>query len=260
MLKWLKKVWKSNDESQQEFDIKINKEELPNHIAVIMDGNGRWAEKKDLVRTKGHQQGVNTLKEIVKTANQLGIEYFSAYAFSTENWKRPQEEVEFLMDLFKDVFAQEIDTFKQENIKVNVIGYKDRLPESVSKRVNRIVAETKENTGLKFNIALDYGGQAEIVESTKKIIKDVKADKLTADELTAEKFSEYLYTSGQKDVDLLIRPGGERRISNFLLWQIAYAELYFTNTYWPDFDKEEFKSAIKEYQRRNRRFGGIKGK
>ncbi|MBM7555373.1 isoprenyl transferase [Halanaerobacter jeridensis] len=260
MLKWIKKILQNNEEGQEEVDIEINKEEVPKHIAVIMDGNGRWAEKKDLVRTQGHKKGVSTLKKIVKLANQLGVEYFTAYAFSTENWKRPQEEVEFLMDLFKEVFAQELETFKKENIKVNIIGYKDRLPQSVSKKANRLVAETKDNTGLELNIALDYGGQAEIVESTKKIIEDVQAGNLSTAELTEEKFSDYLYTAGQKDVDLLIRPGGEKRISNFLLWQIAYSELYFTATYWPDFKEEEFKAAIKEYQKRNRRFGGIKGK
>ena len=260
MFNWLKKMLSSNQTSQDKVDIEINEKEVPQHIAVIMDGNGRWAEKRDLVRTRGHQKGVDTLKEIVKLANNLGVEYFTAYAFSTENWKRPQEEVEYLMDLFKEVFAQEIETFKQENIKVNVIGYKDRLPDSVKQRVQKLVTETKDNTGLKLNIALDYGGQAEIVESTKKIIKDVQSGKLTVDELTAEKFSNYLYTAGQEDVDLLIRPGGEKRISNFLLWQVAYSELYFTTTYWPDFDETEFELALKEYQKRNRRFGGIKGK
>ena len=260
MFKWLKKIWHSKTASQEKVEIEIQSAELPQHIAVIMDGNGRWAEKRDMVRTRGHQKGVDTLREIIKVANNLGIEYFTVYAFSTENWKRPQEEVEYLMDLFKEVFAQEIETFKQENIKVNVMGYKDRLPDSVTTRVNKLVAETSDNTGLKLNIALDYGGQSEIVESTKQLIKDVQAGELTVEEITKEKFSDYLYTAGQKDVDLLIRPGGEKRISNFLLWQVAYAELYFTTTYWPDFDKAEFELALKEYQKRNRRFGGIKGK
>ena len=259
MFEWIKKLLE-NGENNLESKIEINKEELPQHIAIIMDGNGRWAEKKDLVRTKGHQKGVNTLKEMVKLANQLGIEFFTAYAFSTENWKRPQQEVEFLMDLFKKVFAREIDTFKEENIKVNFIGYRNRLPEAVQKRVDKLVSETEDNTGLKLNIALDYGGQAEIVESTKKIINEVQTGNLKASDLTIEKFSDYLYTGSQPDVDLLIRPGGEKRISNFLLWQIAYAELYFTTTYWPDFDEREFKLALQEYQNRNRRFGGIKGK
>ncbi|MFO7819731.1 MAG: isoprenyl transferase [Halanaerobacter sp.] len=258
MFERLKNLWQSEENSDSK--IEIDKAELPQHIAIIMDGNGRWAAKKDLVRTKGHQKGVNTLKEMVKLANRLGIEFFTAYAFSTENWKRPQQEVEFLMDLFKEVFTREIDTFKKENIKVNFIGYKNRLPQAVQNRADELVSATKDNTGLKLNIALDYGGQAEIVESTKKIINDVQAGALKASELTVEKFSEYLYTAAHPDVDLLIRPGGEKRISNFLLWQIAYAELYFTTTYWPDFNEREFKLALQEYQERNRRFGGIKGK
>ena len=260
MFEWLKKMLFNTQKDELTSDLNVTQEKLPEHIAIIMDGNGRWAEEKDLARSKGHQNGVKNLKKIVKIANQLGIEHFTAYAFSTENWKRPQREVDFLMDLFERAFAREMDNFKEENIKVNVIGYKDRLPKSVTSKVRQLINKTKDNTGLELNIALDYGGQAEIVESTKKIITDVQAGNLTADELTEEKFSQYLYTAGQKDVDLLIRPGGEKRISNFLLWQIAYAELYFTNTYWPDFNERELKLAIKEYQKRNRRFGGIKGK
>ena len=264
MLKWIKNtlnsIWNNNQDLNSTSDFNLAQEELPQHIAVIMDGNGRWAQKKDLVRTKGHQKGVENLKNLVKLANKLGIKYLTAYAFSTENWKRPEKEVDFLMDLFKRVFRQEVDNFKEENIKVNVIGYKDRLPQEVSEKAEKLMHKTKDNTGLELNIALDYGGQAEIVESTKQIINDVQSGDLNVDDITKEEFAKYLYTAGQEEVDLLIRPGGEKRISNFLLWQSAYAELYFTTTYWPDFNEDEFKEALQEYQNRNRRFGGTKGK
>ncbi|MGM0369053.1 MAG: isoprenyl transferase [Bacillota bacterium] len=259
MFKWITKIFQDNKDngvSTENFDL----ETVPKHIAVIMDGNGRWAQKKDLARIKGHQNGVAALKQVVKVASELGVDFFTAYAFSTENWKRPQQEVEFLMDLFQKVFQEELATFKEENIKVNVIGYKDRLPESVKGAVDDLITATKNNTGLQLNIALDYGARSEIIESAKKIVDDVENNSLKLADLTEEKFSQYLYTSGQPDVDLLIRPGGEKRISNFLLWQIAYSELYFTDTYWPDFGETEFKSIIKEYQSRNRRFGAVEGK
>ena len=262
MLEWIKNILGSNKQSELDTNSvqPLDQKFIPEHIAVIMDGNGRWAEQKDLTRSNGHQKGVKTLKEIVRVAHDLGVEYFTAYAFSTENWKRPQREVDFLMDLVQKTFYQELDSFKEENIKVEVIGYKDRLPDKVLDSVNKLTSVTKDNTGMQLNIALDYGGRSEIVESTKKLIKEVRHNDLKLDELTEDKFSEYLYTAGQPDVDLLIRPGGEKRISNFLLWQLAYSELYFTDTYWPDFDETEFKFAIKEYQQRNRRFGGIQGK
>jgi undecaprenyl diphosphate synthase len=258
MLKWIKKIWQDDKDNSFSHEL-LDMENSPEHIAVIMDGNGRWAEKKDLARVKGHQNGVAALKKIVKVASDLGVDYFTAYAFSTENWKRPQQEVDFLMDLFQQVFQEELATFKEENIKVDVIGYKDRLPQSVIKAVDDLTVATKNNTGLQLNIALDYGARSEIIESTKKIVSAVEQDNLDLADLTEEKFSQYLYTTGQPDVDLLIRPGGEKRISNFLLWQIAYSELYFTDTYWPDFDETEFKSIIKEYQSRNRRFGAVEG-
>ncbi|MGM0501151.1 MAG: isoprenyl transferase [Bacillota bacterium] len=260
MLDWVKEKLFKRSKSKEDFEQELSQEVIPNHIAVIMDGNGRWAQQRDLARSRGHQRGVNTLKEIVRTAADLGVDYFTVYAFSTENWKRPSKEVEFLMDLFKKTFQQELDNFQTENIKVKVIGYKDRLPQTVLDSIEKLTAVTKDNTGLQLNIALDYGGRAEIVEAAKSLANKIEKDELQVEDITEEKFSQQLYITAGQEVDLLIRPGGEKRISNFLLWQLAYSELYFTDTYWPEFSEVEFKAAIKEYQNRNRRYGGIQGK
>ncbi len=253
---WLKNKFLSAEEDS----IEGNKEELeivPDHVAIIMDGNGRWAEEKGLARSAGHREGVNTLKQIVQAAQQLQVEYLTVYAFSTENWKRPESEVDFLMNLFEETFEREVDSFKEENIKVNVIGYKQRLPESVQEKIDLVREETRNNDGLTVNIALDYGGRMEIVNSVKELAQQIEAGKLKAEQITEAEIEKQLYTAQQPDPDLFIRPGGERRVSNFLLWQLAYAELYFTDVYWPDFTEENFLTALQEYQTRERRFGGL---
>ncbi|GAB6098864.1 isoprenyl transferase [Halanaerocella petrolearia] len=255
LVKWVKNLLSNPKQvtSKTDFEDKI----IPQHIAVIMDGNGRWAKSKSYPRSIGHKKGVDTLKKTVEVADEVGVEYITAYAFSTENWKRPQEEVDFLMDLFEDTFQRELDNFKQENIKVNIIGRKDRLPESVLVAAEEIMDITADNDGLTLNIALDYGGQAEIIKGVQDLARSVKAGELQVEEITEERLNNQLYTASQPAPDLLIRPGGEKRISNFLVWQIAYAELYFTDVYWPDFGEQEFITAIKEYQKRERRFGGL---
>ncbi|AGB40662.1 undecaprenyl diphosphate synthase [Halobacteroides halobius DSM 5150] len=248
---WFKNLLVNSEAS--DVNVPLDKQIIPKHIALIMDGNGRWAKKQGYPRSRGHQVGVNTLKKIVQIASNLGVKYITTYAFSTENWQRPQKEIDFLMNLFKKTFAKEADNFNQNNIKVNIIGRKDRLPDSVLEQVRKIMKLTSDNNGLTLNIALDYGGRAEIIKAVKEMIENTKQEKLSETRL-----ANGLYTSSQPDPDLLIRPGGEKRISNFLIWQIAYTELYFTDIYWPEFGEEEFLKAIKEYQKRNRRFGGLK--
>ncbi len=239
-------------------DIKEGK--IPRHIAIIMDGNGRWAKSKGLPRTAGHQQGVKSLKEIIKVAKVLGVEYITVYAFSTENWRRPRKEVDFLMDLFQNVFLEELNNFDKEGIKVNIIGYKNRLPKNVKMEVEEVMDRTKENKEMVVNIALDYGARAELTEVLKEIASLVTSQELKVEEITEGLISKKLYTANQPDPDLLIRPGGEKRISNFLLWQLAYTEIYFCQTFWPDYGKAEFIDAIIEYQKRDRRFGGLNKK
>nr|WP_282580121.1 isoprenyl transferase [Natroniella sulfidigena] len=231
---------------------------IPEHVAIIMDGNGRWAKQRGLPRTAGHQSGVESLKEIVECSAKIGIDYITAYTFSTENWKRPQKEVNFLMKLFQQVFEKELDRFNQQGVKVNIIGYKDRLPDSVRKMAEEVMEITADNQTITVNIALDYGGRAEIIEMAKGIAAKVKAEQLSLEEIDESQVAAELYTANQPDPALLIRPGGEERISNFLLWQIAYAELYFSQTCWPDFTAETFIEAIAEFQSRERRFGGLK--
>ncbi|TDX51896.1 isoprenyl transferase [Orenia marismortui] len=238
--------------------LEIKKGQIPDHVAIIMDGNGRWAKKRGLPRTAGHQAGVKTLKEVINLSKQIGVGYITAYAFSTENWKRPKQEVDFLMSLFERVFLDELDNFNKEGVKINIIGYKDRLPKAVREKVKDVMEITKDNKEIVVNIALDYGSRAEIIEMVKEVSDDIINNKLSVNDIDEELISNKLYTTEQPDPDLLIRPGGEKRISNFLLWQIAYAEIYFSDTYWPDFDTEIFLEAIIDYQKRERRFGGLK--
>ena len=233
---------------------------IPAHVAIIMDGNGRWAKKKLMPRVYGHKEGMNTVKKITIEASRLNVKVLTLYAFSTENWKRPTDEVNFLMGLpidFFDVFMPEL---MQNNIKVTTIGWIDQLPEKTLKVVQNAIEKTKENTGLILNFALNYGSRAEILQATTKIAHDVAAGKLSADAITDDVFSGYLFTSGLgewQDPDLLIRTSGEIRLSNFLLWQAAYSEMYFTEEFWPDFSIASLRAALAEYQHRNRRFGGI---
>lgn len=233
----------------------MEKENMPKHIAIIMDGNRRWARKRGLDPKLGHKAGAKTLEKIVRYANKIGLEYITVYAFSTENWKRTEDEVGALMLLLQnylDEYSKRADT---ENIKVKVLGDISALPEGMQKSIKNCMERTKENTGVTFNIALNYGGRDEILKAVKKIAQDVKEDKIKINEITEETISNSLYTAGQPDPDLLIRTSGELRTSNFLPWQIVYSEFVFTDKNWPDFEEKDLDEAIEIYQRRNRKFG-----
>ncbi|MGX7417734.1 isoprenyl transferase [Carnobacterium gallinarum] len=246
-------------EQANEFPFQAN-EVIPNHIAIIMDGNGRWAQRKFLPRVAGHKEGMNTVKKITKHASRLGVKVLTLYAFSTENWKRPTDEVSFLMQLPVDFFDTFVPDLIKENVKVNVMGFVDQLPVHTKKAVEKAIEDTKNNTGMILNFALNYGSRSEMLEATKLIAKKVQENQLTVDEITEETYSEALmtHTLGKyQDPDLLIRTSGEERISNFLLWQIAYSEFYFTQILWPDFDESVLEMAIGVYQSRHRRFGGL---
>ncbi len=233
---------------------KLNKEKIPNHVAIIMDGNGRWAKLQNKNRIYGHREGTKSVKSVIEGAVEIGIKYITIYAFSTENWKRPEQEVSGLMSLLVSGIKNELNTIHKQNIKLLVIGNSRNIPSKVQKVIDKAVEKTKNNTGLTLIIALSYSSRLEIIEAVNEIVKDVKDKKIT-EKITEKTFSNYLYTANFPDPDLLIRTSGEIRISNFLLWQISYSELYFTETLWPDFKKEEFFEAIYSYQNRERRFG-----
>lgn len=236
---------------------KIDESNLPNHVAIIMDGNGRWAKRRFLPRTAGHKEGMERVKEIVEVAAKIGIKYLSLYAFSTENWKRPEKEINSLMKLLVQYLRAELNTLHKNNIKVQALGDISKLPLLPRIEVEKAIEKTKNNDKMTLNIALNYGGRDEIIEATKNILKDVEMGKMDIEELNVNTFNKYLYTKNQPDPDLLIRPSGELRISNFLLYQIAYTEFCFYNIYWPDFREEHFYRAIIDYQKRDRRYGGI---
>lgn len=229
--------------------------EIPKHIAIIMDGNGRWAKSKGLPRQLGHRKGINTIIDITRASDELGIEVLTLYAFSTENWKRPKKEVDYLMRLpnkFLDIYLNEL---IEKNVKVKFIGFEDKIPNDTIETIFKAIEKTKDNTGLILNFALNYGSRAEIIDSVRALTRDVLDGKTSIDNINEECFEKYLLTNSNPD--LLIRTGGELRISNFLLWQLAYSELFFTTAYWPDFDKKMFYEAIFDYQQRKRRYGGI---
>ena len=230
---------------------------MPQHIAVIMDGNGRWAKGKGLPRLAGHRVGVQALKSMIMAVDELGIQYLTVYAFSTENWKRPADEVNGLMDLMVEFIDKEIDYLHEKGVRVNPIGDISRLTGKTLERITYAQEKTKGNTNIVLNVALNYGGRQEIIRATKIICQEVQAGKLQIDDINETLFADYLYTNGQPDPDLLIRPSGELRISNFLLWQIAYSEFWITNVLWPDFGKEHLWQAIWEFQNRDRRYGGL---
>lgn len=230
---------------------------IPQHIAIIMDGNGRWAKAQGKVRTFGHQAGAETLKTIVRAADKLGVKVISAYAFSTENWKRPVTEVSFIMELLSRYLTNEIDEFNENNVQVRFIGSREGLPEIVKQKMDHAIEATNDNTGIILNLAINYGGQAEILHAVRSIAAEAAAGKLAVEDIDNKVVEDHLYTQGLPAPDLLIRPGGDLRISNFLLWQIAYAEIWTTKTFWPDFTPDHLVEAILAFQGRERRFGGL---
>lgn len=229
--------------------------ELPQHIAIIMDGNGRWAMDRNLPRVQGHQAGVESIRSIVRAAGELGLKYLTLYAFSTENWGRPQDEIGFLMNLLSNYLDKELAEITKNNIRFRMIGHLEDLPVEIQKKIRRNLKETENNTGLTLNLALSYSARIEIVDAVKRIAEKVKNGQLPIDDITPDIFSAHLYTAGTPDPDLLIRTSGEMRISNFLLWQLSYTEIYVTEKLWPDFRKEDLLAAIRDFQKRERRFG-----
>lgn len=228
----------------------------PRHIAFIMDGNGRWAKKRLMPRTYGHKNGCEALIRVLRACREFNVNYVSLYAFSTENWRRSKEEVSYLMELLTEYFTKYLDKLKNENVRVIVSGFEDNLPDDVKKVINNVMSNTKDNTGQVLNLCFNYGSQKELVRATKLIAEDVLKGKIKIEDINEDTISNNLFTAGLPDVDFMVRSSGEQRISNFLLYQIAYAELYFTKTYWPDFDKDVVYECLKEFEKRQRRFGG----
>ncbi|CAG7590199.1 isoprenyl transferase [Peptoniphilus senegalensis] len=236
---------------------KLDLENIPKHVGIIMDGNGRWAKNRNMPRTFGHKEGTKRVIEIVEAAYKINIKSLTLYAFSTENWKRPSDEISKLMDLLAFYIKSQLEKIKKNNVKIKVLGDYTVFPEQIVKLINGALQETKSNDKMILNIGLNYGGQSEIVRASKNIYKDIISGKINIDDINTESFKDYLYTSGQDDLDLLIRPSGELRVSNFLLYQLAYSEFYFSNILWPDFHENEFYKAIYDFQQRNRRYGGL---
>ncbi len=230
---------------------------VPQHVAIILDGNGRWAKKKHLPRNVGHAQGSKTVEKIIEDANDMGIKYLTVYAFSTENWKRPQDEVNALMKLLRDYLKICIKRANKNNMKVRVIGDISGLSDDLQQKILELEEASKNNTGINFTIALNYGSRDEMVRAMKAMTDDIEAGNLKKEDITEDTFKNYLDTKELPDPDLLIRTSGEERLSNFMLWQLAYTEFYFTDVLWPDFNKKELKKAIEYYNGRDRRFGGI---
>ena len=245
------------DNKYNDFSKRIDMQKVPEHIAIIMDGNGRWAEKKGLPRSFGHKRGVSVLKEILKASKKLGTKVLTVYAFSTENWTRPIEEVNYLINLFCEVLKNEIEEIHQESIKLKFIGDLAPFPETLKKVVYSSESLTKNNNTFLLNVCLNYGGRQEIVQVAKELALKSYSGEIKPSEVNEELFNSELLTQGIKDPELLIRTSGEKRISNFLLWQLAYSEIYISEVLWPDFNESEFLKAIIDYQSRNRRFGGI---
>lgn len=228
---------------------------IPKHIAIIMDGNGRWARARNLPKIIGHRQGVESAKKVVKACPALGVKYLTLYTFSNENWNRPLEEVKGIFGLLEDFLDRELELFEKNNVRLNIIGQRSRIEEKLRKKIEDFERKTLNCTALTLNIALSYGARQEIIDAVKDICMDVKENRIDLNDINEEIFSGRLYTKGQPDPDLLIRTSGEMRISNFLLWQLSYAEIYVTKKYWPDFGEDDLKEAISDYQKRERRFG-----
>lgn len=236
----------------------LDRDRLPRHVATIMDGNGRWARRRGLPRVRGHQRGVDVLKELLRCCRDWGIPALTVYAFSTENWGRPAKEVEFLLTLFEQVLRREREEMQREQVRLRFMGDLSALPRSLQEQIARATDETEGNSGVQFTVATNYGGRQEIVSACRAIAAEVEAGRVSAEEIDESLFERHLYTAGMSHPDLLIRTSGEMRISNFLLWQVAYAEIYVTETCWPDFDRRAFHRALAAYQQRDRRFGKLK--
>lgn len=257
---WNKFSFKKNNKGNKHDLSKIEElqtKDLPKHIAIIMDGNGRWAKKRALPRIAGHHEGMQVVKRITRQASQLNIGVLTLYAFSTENWKRPKTEVEYLMKLPVDFLGDFLPELIEENVRVQTIGYIDQLPPQTRKAVEEAMEKTKHNTGLVLNFALNYGSRAEIIDAVKSISQAVKQGKINEEEINEQVINQYLMTNSLDEPDLLIRTSGEIRLSNFMLWQLAYTELWFTDVLWPDFSEEHLFDAIETYQKRARRYGGL---
>ena len=239
---------------------RINWQRLPRHVAVIMDGNGRWAQGKGLIRTAGHKAGVKTLKDVLKTAIDLRIEALTVYAFSTENWKRPRPEVEFLMKLFSEYLLKELEEMNDYNVRIRFIGRREGMPEGLQRQMREAEALMKDNTGIRFNVAANYGGQDELIRTAQSLARQAAEGKIAPEDIDAEAIEQQLDTAGDPPVDLVIRTSGDQRLSNFLLWQSAYAEFYFTDVNWPDFTPACFVDAMVDFAGRDRRFGGLTNK
>ncbi|MBO5537411.1 MAG: isoprenyl transferase [Clostridia bacterium] len=241
-------------------EMTLNPEKLPAHVAIIMDGNGRWAKKKGKPRSFGHKAGVEALREIIKMSDELGIKALTVYAFSTENWKRSAEEVGALMGLLLEYFRRELEELNRKNVRIRILGDIDGMPKGTEKQkaaLHQAIEKTQTNTGLILNIAINYGGQQEIVRAAQSLARKVAQGLIRPEEITTEHMEAEMYTAGEPKVDLIIRTSGELRLSNFLLWQCAYAEFYITDTLWPDFDRKQYALALEAYAGRNRRFGGV---
>ncbi|MFC0524171.1 isoprenyl transferase [Pontibacillus salicampi] len=237
--------------------VELDRNKMPKHVAIIMDGNGRWAKKRGLPRIAGHKEGMDVVKKIVRKSSDLGLEALTLYAFSTENWKRPKTEVEFLMKLPDEFLTTYLPELIEKNVRVETIGAMDHLPGFTVNAVEKAKQKTKDNTGLVLNFALNYGGRDELLQAVRSVASDVQTGDKRIEDIDEGMFESYLYTSGLPDPDLLIRTSGEQRLSNYLLWQLAYAEFWFTDILWPDFDEAVYEKAIHDYQQRKRRYGGV---
>ena len=231
---------------------------IPNHVAIILDGNGRWAKKRMMPRQYGHAKGAQVVEQICEDAWNMGIQYLTVYAFSTENWNRPDSEVKILMDIFSKYMVDKLQKVGQKNMKIRFIGERSRLDKAMIEKIENLEESTKDNTGLNFTVALNYGSSDEMVRAMRKMAAEIKEGKLEPEDITEEKYNTYLDTAELPDPDLLIRTSGEQRLSNYLLWQLAYTEFYFTDVMWPDFNKEELAKAVEWYANRDRRYGKVK--
>lgn len=251
-------IFKKKEKLDNSKEFKLDMTNIPKHIAIIMDGNGRWAKQRNLPRSMGHKAGVETIRRVITEADDLGVKYLTLYAFSTENWKRPKDEVSTLMKLLVQYLRKEIDELDSKGVVINVLGDISKLPKECIEEINKSILRTQNNKGITMNVALNYGGRNEIIKAIKSIVNEEKNGHINIDEIDDEMVNKYLYTAGMPDPDIIIRPSGEQRLSNFLLWQCAYSEFWYSDINWPDFTGKDLKRAIYDFQNRDRRFGGIK--